>query len=209
MYGDVVSTSRDTASISQVIGGNARTLRLEAGGTLEQMARAAKDYDLPWTTGRVGSFERGRFTPTADVLYATAAALGQVIGRPVRLTELLATDKPVRINDKLTIPAAAMLGEVVPIPAEFGGHGALLVKAQKVPPEQYVRNTFREGDERMCRSLGVDRDTGIAAMAKCWGKAFTARRDELAEPGANAQRRGIIARALKAELQKAIPDGDH
>ena len=48
-------------------------------------------------------------------IYAAAVALGGVIGRPVTLAELLATGEPVDINDTLTIRAAALLGEIVPV----------------------------------------------------------------------------------------------
>ena len=64
--------------------------------------------------------------------------------------------------------------------------------------------TLRESDMRMCKSIGVDLGTGAAAMAKLWGKPFSAERDSRAEPGANAQRKGQISRQLKAELLSTV-----
>jgi hypothetical protein len=75
-----------------------------------------------------------------------------------------------------------------------------------VDPSLYQRvwRDFREADERICKSLGVEPNVGIAAMAKLWGKTFVAYRDELAGPGANAQQRGQVSRKLKAELREAM-----
>lgn len=112
-----------------------------------------------------------------------------------------------RINEKLTIPIEAVLGDVVPVPAQLGARGDLSVAAA-VPPEEVVRNLWREKDGRICKSLGIGRETGIKLMADLWGVPFTARRDALAGPDANAQRRGIVARGLKAELRKAIDGND-
>lgn len=63
---------------------------------------------------------------------------------------------------------------------------------------------FQESDARICKSLGISRELGVAAMALLWKKTLVAERDRLAGPGANAQRRGQISRQLKAELQKAV-----
>jgi transcriptional regulator with XRE-family HTH domain len=201
----MTSSNGNSVSITQLIGRNARRLRLDAGVTLEKVAAAARSFGLPWNTGRVGSLESGRWSPTIDVLYATAAALGKAIGRPVRIAELLGTDSSateasVVINDRLTIPATAVLGDVVPVAAGLSSKGLLTPQAEPVPPEQFVRNTFMEADERMCKSLGVDYDTGAKAMTALWKRPFTAERDSRAKPGDNAQAKGIIARRLKADL---------
>jgi transcriptional regulator with XRE-family HTH domain len=195
-----------TIGITELIGKNARRLRTEAGVTLDDLALAARHYDLHWTTGRVGSFESGRFSPTVDVLYAAAAALGDVIGRKVSIWELFGADHlmdptmRVFINDKLTIPAASVLGDVAAIPPTQ----ARLLGMEPIPRESYVRAMFREADERMCKALRVDYDTGAAAMSKLWGRTFVDERKRRTEVGANAQRKGIIARRLKAELVEEL-----
>lgn len=80
-----------------------------------------------------------------------------------------------------------------------------------ISPTLHLRvfRDLREADLRLCKSIGVERDIGAAAMAKLWGRTFTAQRDRLAGPAANAQRKGQISRHLKAELEKAIRDGHH
>jgi hypothetical protein len=185
-------------SIAEVVGANARALRLGAEIKAERFAYEATSVGLPWTTGRVGDFEHGRIPPDLGTIYAAAVALGRLIGRPVTLAELLATGEPVAVNDALTIGATALLGEIVPVRGRLGGKGTLSATAVPV----------LETDYRMCRNIGVDRQTGVAAMVALWGRPFSAERDRRAGPDANAQRRGIVARALKAELKKAIADGD-
>jgi transcriptional regulator with XRE-family HTH domain len=187
-----------TTSVAKVVGLNAQALRRGARVTAERFAAAAGSVGLPWTTGRVGDFEHGRIPPDLGTIYAAAVALGRLIGRPVTLPELLATGEPVAVNDALTIGPAALLGDVVPVRARLGGKGTLSATA----------NPVLETDYRMCRNIGVDRETGVAAMVRLWGRPFSAERDRRAGPDANAQRRGIVARKLKAELKKAIANGD-
>lgn len=89
--------------------------------------------------------------------------------RPVSLAELVASDEPVRVSEALTItpsaPSDAVSGKPVTVPGQFSGGGAL--SAVVVPMN------FREADERICKSIGVDRDRGAAVMAKLWGRTFS------------------------------------
>jgi transcriptional regulator with XRE-family HTH domain len=218
-------------SVAQVIGEGAKAIRLDAGVTLEQMARAARIYGLPWTSGRVGDFEAGRTAPSLPTLVAATAALGDVIGRPVSLAELVTGKGQVRINDKLSLDTsalrAALSGETVSahaipdlLPAEEVYEMTQLLTSQTrfhwpkrvfaVAPglRQDVLRDFNESDARMCKNIGVDQVLGAAAMAALWRRTFTAERDHRAGPGANAQRRGQISRQLKADLQEVINDGD-
>ncbi len=191
--------------MAKTIGKNAHDLRLAAGATLDQFALAARFCGLHWTTGRVGSFEAGRIPPNLETVYAAALALSQVTDRPVTLAQLLATDQPVQISDKLTIDgpalAAAMKGK--PVTGETENYRKLSETVGKFTAKMMV-GAFREADMRMCRSIGVTPQRGAAAMFELWGMTFSNKRDELTEPGANAQRKGQISRQLKAELQNAI-----
>ena len=116
------------------------------------------------------------------------------------ITDLFDGDGQVAINDQLTIDRAELQAALTgkPVPVTFAGSGTLTADVFAV----------RESDTRMCKSIGVDPGTGVAAMVKLWGKPFSAERDRRAEPGANAQRKGQISRQLKAELQKVVTDGD-
>lgn len=212
-------------SAAQAAGASARKLRLDADATLTDVAKAARFCGLPWTTGRVAAFESGHVTPSVTTLYAVAAALSAVTGRPVTLADLFAREDPVALTDRLTVdPAklrAALAGEPVvatlgDLPADeqkrFKARMAEAVSTEGWPEHlaymtwgriRRVWQDFSETDERMCKNIGVSQFLGAAAMAKLWNKAFTAKRDELAElagPNVNAQKLGQISRQLKAEL---------
>jgi hypothetical protein len=208
-------------SMAEIAGHNARTLRLSADVTLQDLARAVRPYGLEWSTGRVGDFEGGRAAPNLATLLVVAAALGDVIGRRITLADLFAGKGDVAINEKLTIPLsklrAVLTGEAVAITAwpPRGAASGLRVWSINAPQPAWsagldrklhwrVLNDFREADTRMCKNIGVDPDVGAAAMATLWKKTFVAERDELAGPDAKAQRRGQISRRLKAELQELI-----
>ena len=217
-------------SVAQVIGESAKVLRRDAQVTLEQMARVAQRYGLPWTSGRVGDFESGRTAPSLPTLIAAAAALGDVIGRPVSLAELVTGEGQVHINDKLSLDKsalrAALSGGSVnahakPMPLEtLLTRGLELLtelstvdwpnRLRAVNPDlrRDVLLDFNESDARMCKNIGVDQVLGAAAMAAVWRRTFTADRDHRAGPDANAQRRGQISRQLKADLQEVINDGN-
>lgn len=224
------------SSIAQVVGANARRLRLDAKVTLDEFAQAARFCGLSaWrTSGRVGDFEAGRVGTSLETLYAVALALQQVTGQPVSLADLFAGDGPVQINDELNVECsalrAAMSGE--PVTGETDAYRRLsegmdkLTRAgiarlpewkrlpkpvrRNVDPLDWLRvdRTLREADVRMCKSIGVDRELGALLMARLWGRPFSAERDQRAEADANAQRKGQISRQLKAELEEAISHGD-
>lgn len=184
-------------------------------------------YGLPWSTGRVGDFENGRAAASLPTLVAVAAALGDITGRPIKLADLFAGKGDVLINDKLTVSLAklraALSGEPVAVPRppaqppRLAGtrHYRWPINAPGAWWEGLdnklhwrVRSDFRESDERLCKKIGIEPDLGAAAMAKLWKRTFTAKRDELAGPEANPQRRGIVARQLKAQLVELINSGE-
>jgi hypothetical protein len=52
--------------------------------------------------------EAGRTAPSLPKLVAAVAALGDAIGRPVSLAELVAGNDPVQINEKLSLDKSAL-----------------------------------------------------------------------------------------------------
>ena len=181
--------------MAEIAGTNAQRLRRAARVSLEYFASAMESHGLSWSTGRVGDFENGRAAPNLTTLLAVTAALSDVIGGPVQLADLFAGDGEVAINDQLAVPLSALRAALSGEPVHFARTGGLAADAIGLPGY-----TLRESDRRMCKSIGVDLGTGAAAMAKLWGKPFSAERDSRAEKGANAQRKGQISRQLKSEL---------
>jgi transcriptional regulator with XRE-family HTH domain len=205
-------------TMAEIAGRHARALRKDADANLQDFARAMRRYGLAWSTGRVGDFESGRAAPSLATLFAVAAALSDVVGRPVTLPDLFAGAGPVQVNDELSMSLvavrAALEGKPV-TPVKLAA--AVIVNAQNLPgwargidPKLIARvlGAFVETDERVCKRIGVTTDVGAAAMAKLWRRTLTAERDHRAGPDAKPQRRGQISRQLQIDLQKAIHDGD-
>jgi len=217
MYGDVM-----VMSVAEVAGAEAKKLRLVAHKSLEDVAKAAQSYGLPWSTGRVGDFEAGRAGPSLPTLFAAAAALGDVIGRRLELADLFAGSGDVAITDTAMVKRSALRAMLSGQPVKMSPRADLVTITIKRPASQFpqwpkglrgwhepdlharVLGELRETDLRMCKRIGVEPFAGAAAMAKLWGRSFVAERDHRAGPGANAQRRGQISRQLQAELQELI-----
>jgi transcriptional regulator with XRE-family HTH domain len=219
MYSDAVTTS-----VAQVIGRNAYDLRRGAGIKLEDFAREARLCGLPWSSGRVGDFESGRVTATLPTIYTVALVLTRLTAKPVTLADLFAGSGDVQINDAVTVPAAALADAMAGKPVT-GSPVAAEQPTEKTSPWKRlplrlrrevnvfdwleVKGNLRDTDKRLCRELDIDYDLGAAFMTKLWGQTYIARRDELAGPRANAQRRGQISRQLKTDLEKVIGNGHH
>jgi hypothetical protein len=71
-----------------------------------------------------------------------------------------------------------------------------------------VWRDYGESEEYLARDLGLDRDRLTAEMCVLWGRAFHVERDTIAGAGVTKQKRGQVARTLKAQL-KAVLDGDN
>lgn len=208
--------------MAEAAGVSARAIRQASDSTLAEVAKVAKSLGLPWSSGRVGDFESGRISPSLPTLLAVSATLSEIADVPIALADLFGVDGAIRVNDEITLdaerlrnilrgePFQIVLGDT-PNAQDFLFSGVDYAKLSL--PEELrspfigVVLQFAEGDERLTRALGTNKLTASAAMAKLWGKTFVQRRDELAGPDANAQKKGIVARQLKSELKAAI-DGD-
>lgn len=216
--------------MSEAAGASARAIRTAADATLAEVARAAKAVGLPWSSGRVGDFESGRIAPSLPTLIAVAGALTMVVQeKTIGLPDLFEVDGRVQINPELTLEADRLRGllrgdgfEVVihdladedHVLQRLNDSAQEMLDQIEALPDHLPRPSFRvlrdltEGDERLARALAVDKVTAAAAMTRLWNKTFVQRRDELAGPGANAQKKGIVTRQLKSELQAVIDGND-
>jgi hypothetical protein len=219
MYSHVMATS-----VAKVAGANAKTIRLKAKVTLDQLAIALKLNVLRWSTGRVGSFESGHVPARLETLYTVALALSQATGRRVTLPDLLVGDDEVTINAELSVPVSALRDAVAGKPVKEGQtetarkldetlRKPVTRSVTRTLAETMVRAEFREADFRACKRLGVAPERGALAMGRLWAHTFSRERDIQAGPGALAQHRGNISRhlqeQLRAELQKGSSRGDH
>jgi len=63
-------------------------------------------------------------------------------------------------------------------------------------------------EQRVAATLGISTERLGAESLRLWNATFSSERDRRAGPDANRQKRGQATRQLKAELQKAITDGN-
>jgi transcriptional regulator with XRE-family HTH domain len=185
-----------TTPIAAVLGANCRRIRTSAGVTQDELARAARQFGLKWTGSKVRDFESGRSAPTfATVLAVTAALNGVKLG--VRLTDLVSFDGEVTVTEGF-----APSGETL---ADFCGGGVWAESGLPLPIGPDWRGLT---DERVAAGLGISQAQLYAESLRLWNTTFSDQRDRIAGPDANAQRKGQVTRALKAELEKALSNGD-
>jgi hypothetical protein len=152
-----------------------------------------------------------------------AAALGEIRGEPVTLADLVACDGAVELAKGLAVPGGMLQrflrGELVEV---TGGDIAASLKESlddyrekldglppalrrvKMRDEYKVAKESGETEQRVAKSLGVDRWLVDRASALLWKSTISAERDRRAGPDASNQARGRITRELRDELRKVI-----
>jgi hypothetical protein len=210
--------------LSEVLALNAR--RLRGAATLGDVAKAARRYGTSWTPGKVSDLEHGRVSPTLPTLVIVALSLSDVCGRLVTIAELVKSDENICLAKGFDVPSEvlkllldgdekayklllnrALDRTVAGAKAAVDSWPARLKEKVSVGLLRQVYADYGEPEQLLEREFGTDRDRLVAAMAALWKKCFHAERDRLAGPGANAQKKGRVARQLKADL-KAVLDGD-
>lgn len=63
-------------------------------------------------------------------------------------------------------------------------------------------------EDRLAQRLKISADRLALLSSRLWQHTFSEERDRRAGPEANAQKRGQVARALQAELEKELANGD-
>jgi transcriptional regulator with XRE-family HTH domain len=218
----VVAEVEDMAT---VMGRSARELRGDA--TLDDVAKLARACGLNWGTGRVSDLEHGKVSPTLPMMIALALIFSELRGQPVTLGDLIRGDENASVTTSLSVTSDELRrylsGAAVTADDQYRREaGAALesvvsgryredwpARLQRVPKGATMRmlGDIGEPEERLARELGMDRTRLAAEMLALWGRSFSTERDQRSGAEANAQKKGRVARALKAEL-KAVLDGD-
>lgn len=79
----------DPQTIPSAVGAFVTRVRREHGLTLDQIAGAARSYGAGWSASSVRNIERGQASLTLPTLLLLALALGHLMGRPLKLSDLL------------------------------------------------------------------------------------------------------------------------
>jgi transcriptional regulator with XRE-family HTH domain len=226
-----------SSSLTVVVGRNCKDIRLAARVTQDELARRARVFGLRWNASKVGDFEAGRSAPTfatalvvslalADAL-VDAAEKREVPTRDVTLADLMKFDGFVSLTDRFRLPAATVeavcQGQPWPdVEAPFRARGYK-------DADEYWRDVGRKAaqesinqaldlkqmldrsgltEHRLAKRLEISPDRLAAVSFRLWQYTFSDERDRRAGPDANKQKRGQVSRALLAELEEALADGN-
>ena len=66
-----------------------------------------------------------------------------------------------------------------------------------------------EAEDRAARDLGIDLGSLCELMLDLWGTSLSLKRDQIAGPNSNAQKRGRVARELRKQLREALSNGKY
>ena len=216
----------ETVDLATVMGRTARQLRGNA--TLDDVAKVARACGLNWGTGRISDLEHGKVSPTLPTMIAMALIYTELHGRPVTLGDLVGGDESISVTARISVTTEELRdylsGDPVTAADQYRREtGAALqsvvsgdyrkdwpTRLQSVSKGATLRmlGEIGEPEERLAREFGIDRSRLAAEMLALWRRSFSAERDFRAGATANAQKKGRVARALKADL-KAVLDGDN
>jgi transcriptional regulator with XRE-family HTH domain len=230
---DISVTLNDVSSpsLALVVGANCKRIRSDAGVTQDGLARCAREVGLRWNAAKVGDFEAGRSAPTFATVLAVTLALqmaseraanmramhdliiGQLRGEktphqadpPTRVTlaDLVGSERSIAVTDELDVPAAAV--------ADVCRGRTWMEAGPKQTIDRSAGTLARhEGlsEHRLAKNLGITADRLADVSFQLWQSTFSDERDQRAGPDANQQKRGRISRELRAELEKALADGN-
>lgn len=196
-----MTQSAEPPTTGAVVGAACRSLRGEC--RTAEVARAAQHAGLTrWTTGRIAELERGAVTPTLATLYGLTQTFADLLGRPVKLTELLPGDGPVSLGHDYVVELASIRKALSDQPIQPRQPEALSAS-------EAVRRSFLDVDYRVAAELGLEPDRAAHVMAALWGRSFTDERDRRAGPGVTKQKRGVVGQQVKAELREAVSGGQN
>jgi transcriptional regulator with XRE-family HTH domain len=211
-------------SLAVVVGANCKRIRVKKiGVTQDELARCARLLGLRWNAAKVGDFEAGRSAPTFATVLAVTLALQMALEDAaerrrespeggVTLADLLDGRDHIALTDSVAV-AATQLAEVcrgrtfTPFDLEYWRRAR---SAQDTIDGIVADMLQRSGltEHRLAKHLGITPDRLADVSFQLWQSTFSEERDRRAGPDANQQKRGRISRELRAELEKALADGD-
>lgn len=223
-----------TETLPTAIGRHARSLRLEAGLTLDDVAKRARLHGLKWAASRVGEFENGKLPITLATVLVVCASIAEATEvrtgtyGEIKLVDLLPDRGLIEVTPRLTV-------EVQSLRDALKGHGVELFDAitlatrqksfaadladmaqfgQEVSDDMSAEriNAVLAGhgltEHRAASSLGISELQLANAEAVLWGQSLSQERAARGGNDASAQKLGQITRALKAEVSEFRNKGE-
>ncbi len=229
-----LSESELFAPLAAVVGSNCRRIRKEIRATQDDLARHLRSIGLDWTETRVGHFEAGRSAPTFATVLLVSLALqhaaqaatnkrdSEMSDAGVTLADLVGSEGWVGLHSELALPAEQVSAVCKGKPWETGkdefsresedslneARAKLFRNLRTASPTDRVLLRSGLAEDRLARRLEISRTRLAQVSFRLWESTFSEERDRRAGHSANQQKRGRTSRELRAELEKALADGD-
>lgn len=222
-------SNQPSESLAVAVGQNCRRIRSVAGVTQDGLARSARGIGLRWTASAVGDFEAGRSSPTFATVLAVTLALNMALresGQPAGTTladlvapDIAAGEQFVALTDSIDV-LDTLLVQVCQGQVFHLYEGKWRAKLQPLGWRETqamldglgdVREILeRSGltEHRLAQRLGTDHAHIAKLSLRLWQRTFSEERDSRAGADANQQKKGRISRELRAELERALTDGN-
>jgi hypothetical protein len=197
--------------IAQVIGGNARRIRVEVLRTTQvAVADACVRVGLGWGFRRVAQLEAGQVAASLPTLFLLAAALDSLTTPPMAVTvvDLIAHDGRVHLAPGTEVPGPTLVGvlrggraqNLLPFASPFEDPGT------DARVRERARVDYGRADARVARELGIGQDAMVAATAALWGQGLEVERNHRAAETGTTSRVGLarITAALRDELRSHL-----
>lgn len=214
----------EAEKLATVVGRQAKKIRVDAGWTLEDIARWARRRGLKWSTARVVEFENGKIPLTLGTLLIVCEALSgtktPIDTRTVKLSDLIPESGVVQLNADFSTDAALVKGILAGQDVQLYGTAevdelleeqtkalSMVNAAMDLAPKNSNRLMLRIehqhglAEKRLAKSLGLSSVELVACEASLWGQSMSAERAQRADEDATPQKLGRITRELKSEIQ--------
>lgn len=215
-------------ALPHVIGLNVEKIR--GANTRDNVADHGRTYGAPWSGGSIRAIERGEFKATVETLALLALALTDLRGDDgpgVTIADLLETDQKIQLTesaqttpanlqdwlagggvDALVDPSDMVRGMMRPFLSEME-ELADLNHPKEFDSMRGVKKVQSFGpatstERRLAKRIGIHPHEFRAWSLHLWGEMFEDHRDEIAGPGATAQKKGNVSKPLLDEIQAAM-----
>ena len=186
--------------LDQAVGARVHTLRVLAGASRDDLARAAQRAGLKWDAGRVAHLEQGRVAASVPTLIGVATALAEVSGKAMTLPDLMPVDAYIELAEGRNISSvalrAALSGQPVWQPVWQPIIGNI--------PDPRLEPGWGKVDDRLVADLSTVPEIIRSATRELYRRTATQERDARAGQDATPQKRGRITRGILAEVSAQV-----
>lgn len=186
----------EAQTLPEAVGTYVSQVRREHGFTLDQIARAARSHGASWSASSVSNIERGQASLTLPTLLLLALALGELLGRPLRLSELLGD-----VDVLALVPGDQGVVRRAWIDAALAGGAVITSPNERVDGDDEFDEFDEELELEATRMMGEMRGRPLTASEQ--RARFNQALEELQTPPALAERKSSESAAGSLAEERA------